>query len=111
MIDENMPHHARRDRQEMRAILPGDRFTLDQTHVRLVHEHRGLKRVSLVLAGQTAKGDAMEFPMYERNHLLESSLVATLPLLQECRYRRARIRNAAILVQAGPARSSFISGM
>ena len=80
MIDENVPHHARRDRQEMRAIFPGDRLPLDQTHVRLVHEDCGLKRVPLPLAGQTAKGDPMQFPMYERNQTGEGTLVAFSPI-------------------------------
>jgi hypothetical protein len=79
MIDQNVPHHARRDRQEMRAIFPGDRLTLDQTDVRLVHEDGSLKRVPLALAGQTAKGDPMQFPVDERNQPGEGILVAFSP--------------------------------
>ena len=94
----------------MRAIFPGDRLPLDQTHVRFVHKNRGLKGVSLALAGQTAQGDAMQFSMYERDDLLESSLVATLPPLKKRRYRRTGVRNAAILVHSGPCFPWLLGG-
>ena len=40
MIDEQPPHHVRRDGEEVRAVLPPHAALVDQLQVGLVHERR-----------------------------------------------------------------------
>src|SRR5262249_20858174 len=49
-IDENAPHHLRRDGEELRAVLPLRAPLIDETQIRLVHERGWLQRVALPLS-------------------------------------------------------------
>ena len=46
VVDEDAPHDARRHGEEVRAIVPGNGFPVDQPDVRLVDEGRGLEAVA-----------------------------------------------------------------
>ena len=78
-IHQNATHESRRHRQKVRAILPVDVLSVDQTQVSLVHQRRRLQAVTGPLTSHAAAGDAMQLPLHDRNELLERRLVAFSP--------------------------------
>lgn len=52
LIDQDAPHHLRRDGEEMGAILPFHRLLVDQAQVGFVNESRCLQSVAAALAPQ-----------------------------------------------------------
>ena len=50
VVDEDTPHHLRRDTEKLRAVLPRHTILTYKADVRLVHQRRGLKRVVRPLA-------------------------------------------------------------
>ena len=51
-LDQDLPHGMRRDRAEVRAVLPAIRLVLHQAEVGLVDERRRLQRLARPLAAQ-----------------------------------------------------------
>jgi hypothetical protein len=66
----------------MSPVVPGDRFRIDQSQIRLVDERCGLQAVIGALAADVALGDSMKLGVDERNQPLEGILVALRPLGQ-----------------------------
>jgi hypothetical protein len=60
VIDQNTPHHPRRDRKKVRAVSERDSIVLDKANVGLVHQGRGLKRVVGPLATQLRGRESFE---------------------------------------------------
>lgn len=79
MIDENLPHHAAAQRQEVQAIVDGQRFALDQPEERFVDESSGLERVTWSLMRHVMNGDPVKFAMNERNELVQRRVIAATP--------------------------------
>ena len=46
VVDQNPPHHAGGDAEEVRAIAPLDLPLIDEAHVRFVDERRRLQRMT-----------------------------------------------------------------
>ena len=67
----------------MRAIVPLDRFSIDQTKKRLVDECRRLEAMARALTRHAALRDPMELVMDERDQSLERTMVALAPLEQQ----------------------------
>ena len=61
VVDEDAPHHLSGDPEKMRAVLPVLASLIDQTHVRLVDQCRGLKGVVPALLPYVAPGHPMQF--------------------------------------------------
>ena len=97
VVHEDAPHHASGHREEMRAIVPRDCLAVDQADVRFVDERRRLKAVSVPLPRHAASGDAVQFPVNERNQLLEGGFVASAPVQQQCGDARGVVGDTAIL--------------
>ena len=90
VVHEDVAHHPGTDRKEMRAVVPRHALDVDQAEVRLVDQRRRLEAVPRVLASRVSPGDLVEFPMYERNQLLQGPLVALPPSEQQAGdFRRA----------------------
>lgn len=79
VIDEDATHQAGGHREEVRAILPVDALHVHEPYVRLVHQRRGLKRVTRPLTPHAPFGDAMKLVLDERNEPLERCRVAFPP--------------------------------
>ena len=97
MVHEDVPHHASRHGEEMRAIVPGHLRRVDEPDIRLVDERRRLEAVPRALARHAAPRDLVQLPVDERNQSLEGGLVAFAPLQQQVGNRRGMVGNAPIL--------------
>lgn len=97
VVDKDAAHDARRDGEEVRAILPRYVLGIDEPEIGLVHERGGLKTMPGPLAGHAAPRDLMEFLMDERDQPREGFLVALPPGQQQSGDVRGFLRNAFIL--------------
>ena len=78
-IHQHATHQPRRHRQKVRAILPFDVLSVDESQVSFVYQRRRLQAVARSLTGHAAAGDAVQFPLHDRNELFERRLVAVSP--------------------------------
>ena len=83
VIDENAPHQAGRDAKKVRAILPADAPGVGQSKKRLVHQRRGLQRVSAPLAAHVPSSQAAQLRLHERQQPLERAIIAVAPRPQQ----------------------------
>ena len=101
VVHEDATHHAGRHREEVRAVVPGDVFRVDQPEVCLVDERRRLQAVSRAFVGHVAPRDLVELLVDERNQSLQGVGVALAPFEKQRGDVRLTRRDAAIL---GPFR-------
>ena len=80
MVDEDAAHHTSRYREEMRAVLPLDRFAVDQADIGFVDECGRLQAVPHALSGHAAARDLVEFLMDERDQSLAGVVVSLAPI-------------------------------
>lgn len=66
VVHQDATDGLRRQRVEMRAILPGRVVLSEQSHERFVDQQRGLKRVTFVLTTHRRLGDAMQLRVNQR---------------------------------------------
>jgi len=97
VVDQNAPHHAGGNRQEMRAVLPRDIFGIDEPEIRFVDQRRRLKAVPDALSGHAPSGDLVKLALYERNQSVEGGLVALTPSEQQSGGLGRMVGNVAIL--------------
>ena len=71
------------NRKEVRAVVPRHALDVNQPEVGLVDQRRRLQAVSSVLPSRVSPRNVVEFPLYERNQLLQSFLVALTPPEQQ----------------------------
>ena len=82
-VNEDAPHHLRRDGEELRTILPGRAALIDEPDVRLVHERGRLKGVVRPLAPQVRRGAATKLAIHEHQHTLARLEIPGGPRVQE----------------------------
>ena len=70
-LDQNLAHRMRRDRAEVRAVLPPSRFVLHETQIRLVDERRGLQRLAGTLAAQITRGKPPQLLVDDRQQRID----------------------------------------
>ena len=108
MVYQDAPHHAGGDRQEMRAVVPFNCLSVDQTEICLVDECRRLQAVSAALARHAGSRDSMELLVNERNQSLEGVGVALAPFEKQSGDVGLTLGDTAIL---GPFRRfKFLAG-
>jgi hypothetical protein len=76
MIDQDLAHHLRGNRQKMHPIALIGLFLLDQPGVGFVDQGRGLKRMAGPFAAQMAVSDFTQFGLDQRNQIVQGGLVA-----------------------------------
>jgi hypothetical protein len=81
-VDQDAPHQSRRHREKMGAVPPVHLLDVDQPHVRLVHQRRGLQGVIRRLAPHAAPGNALQFGMDKRRQPGERRLIPFSPRQQ-----------------------------
>ena len=96
MIDQDPPHRARRNGEEVRPILPRDRVRIDQPHVRLVNERRRLQAVPGAFTSPASLRDPRQFAMHERHEALERAPVPFAPLPHQVGDVGPSVGNAAM---------------
>src|SRR6476661_7379352 len=82
-INEDATHQAGTNRVEMRPILPIDALHVHQPKIDLMNQRGGLKSVARLLRGHVPPGQAMEFAIDNRHELLERTIVARSPGLEQ----------------------------
>ena len=98
-LDQDLPHRVRRDRAEVRAVLPALRAVLQQLQVRLVDERRRLQRLARALALEIVRGEPPQLGVDQRHQRLERGLVPVRRAIDEYVERR-QVALAAALVHA-----------
>jgi hypothetical protein len=78
-VDEDAAHALRAEREEVRAVLPGDLPDLHEPQVRLVDEGGGLECVPGRLTPHPGVGERAELAVDERHQPLERDVVAVAP--------------------------------
>jgi hypothetical protein len=85
-INKDTTHEPRGHRQEVRAILPLDILSVDQSQIGLIHQGRGLKAVAGPLSLHAPPGDAVQLLLHQRNEPLQRGLVAPSPCQEKPGY-------------------------
>jgi hypothetical protein len=84
MVDENVPHDARRDGEEMLPVVPFRSSVRDEAHQRFLHQRRRVDRLPREPA-KLPPCDPMDLRLNQRKQSLERRAVALLPFGQEFR--------------------------
>jgi hypothetical protein len=79
VIDEDTAHRASGHGQEVRAVLPRDILSADQSKIGLIDERRRLNTVAGALVTHLPPRDLMKLSIHKRNQLLERGLVTLSP--------------------------------
>jgi hypothetical protein len=61
VVNQNAPHHLRRDAKKMRAILPSDALLAQEAQIGFMDKRRRLKGVVLSLATKVRRSSATKF--------------------------------------------------
>ncbi len=97
MVDEDAPHHLRRDGKEVRAVLPRRALLIDEPQVGLVDQRGGLQRVAIALAPQPGRRALMQLPVDGRHQLVTGRDVAAGPRME----KPGHVAGPLLLVHAG----------
>ena len=83
MIDQDVPHHLRAHREEMRSILPIRDFTTSESQICFVNQGRRLQGVAILFTPRVPVCDAAQFVVNQGSQLFERRRVAVLPIVQQ----------------------------
>jgi hypothetical protein len=75
MVDEDPPHHSRRQREEVRTALPVNLSLPQQPQIGFVHQRGRLECVALAVMTKLACGALPELTVDERQQLLLRVLI------------------------------------
>jgi hypothetical protein len=95
MFDQDPPHDAGRDAQEVGTVSP-IHIRCDQPEVGLVYERRGLQGVSRLFASKLPASEPAELGIDEGNQASVGLLVAGAPVLEQL-HDRFRVHSGALL--------------
>lgn len=87
VLDQDPAHHARRDAEEMRAILPVH-IRVDQPQIGFMDQRRGLERMSLGLAPELSPRQPAQLRIDERNQPVVRPIVPEPPFAQQLGHPR-----------------------
>jgi hypothetical protein len=79
VIDQDVPHERRGEREEVRAIPQADAATLHEAQIRLIEERRGLERMTRRFAPHMPPRQLTQIPIDQRHQPLERRVVALPP--------------------------------
>ena len=82
-VDEDTPHHPRRNRKEMHTALPSPlRRHSPESKVHLIDECRGLQRIACLFPSHVPARHAVQLFVDFGSQTVQSSLIAFAPRLQ-----------------------------
>jgi hypothetical protein len=85
VVDQDTTHHFRRQREEVRAILPIGVTLVDESQVRFMDQSRRLQEVSRPLPTKAHRRPTAEFLMNHTNQFIARSQIASTPRVKEAR--------------------------
>jgi hypothetical protein len=83
VIDEDSPHHPRRNREELRTVLPLRARLRREPQIGFVDERGWLKRVVSALASEMRGCPLSQFPIHEPHERLAYLKVTLVPRAQQ----------------------------
>ena len=83
VLHQNAPHHLRRHREEMGAILPLHALIAHEAHVRLIHQRRRLQAMAGTLAPHVAARQPVELVIHDRGQPFERTRVSVAPRAEQ----------------------------
>ena len=86
VVDEYAAHHLRGHAEEVRAVLPLHLRLVNEPHVRLVDERRGLQGVADALAPQVARRELAKLAVDDGQQLVQDAAVAVRQAHEEPRH-------------------------
>jgi hypothetical protein len=85
VVDKDAPHHVRRNRKEVRAVLPPDLPLVDELQIRFVDKGRGSERVVGALAAQVGARQPAQFVVDGVDQTTSCRLIARTPSHEQVR--------------------------
>src|SRR5436305_10152784 len=82
-VDQDPPHHAGGDGEEMGPIPPVDGLEIAEPQESLVHQIAGLQSRPLPLAVEIAPRQAAQLAVHQRCELLQRAFIASPPILEK----------------------------
>ena len=79
VVEQDAPHQLRGDPKKVGTILPLDLPLINQPDKSLVHQGRGLHRVTRTLSPHVASREPMQLVVHQRQQLSQRRLVALAP--------------------------------
>src|SRR5262245_21710357 len=107
-LDQDLPHRVRRDRADVRAILPAFGAIFQELQVGLVHERRRLKRLPRTLSLEIVRRQPPQFAVDEGHQRLERGNVPACRPLEELVELRL---TGAFPASRAPFRRRAVSGV
>jgi hypothetical protein len=86
MIHQNLPHEARRNREEVRAVLPPHAAQVDKAQVRFVDKGGRRQRVVGPLRAQSTPRDSTEVLIHNRHESAVRGPIAPAPRHEQPRH-------------------------
>jgi len=86
MVNEDVTHHLRGDRQEVRSIPPARTLIADQAKVDLVHQRGRLQHVAWLLTAESRRRPPAKLLVNHGDKLISSSEIASLPSAEKPRH-------------------------
>jgi hypothetical protein len=86
MIDENLPHQSRRNREELRAVLPSYASQVYEAQVRLVDERGRSERVIGPLRTQSPARDPTQIVIHNLDQPAGRDPIALAPRYEQPRH-------------------------
>ena len=82
-VHQDASHHPRRDREEVRAVLPLHLVGGGQPQIDLLDERRGLECVMWAFAAHVSPRQQAQLVMHERHEPIEGGCFAATPCQQQ----------------------------
>jgi hypothetical protein len=98
VLDQDPAHHARRDAEEMRAILPVH-IRVDEPQIGFMDQRRGLERMSLGLAPELSPRQATQLCIHERNQPVVRPIVPEPPFAQQLGHTRRIVYPSLVVLR------------
>ena len=83
VVDQDAPHHLRRDAKEVAPILPGYSILSNQPHEGFMDKRRRLERMILTFASQVGPRSPPQLVINERQHSVARRDVTFPPRLEQ----------------------------
>ena len=91
----------------MRPVLPLDALDIEEAHIRLVDERRGLQGMLAAFAAHMTASDSPQLVVDERNELIERGPIAAAPGQEQSGWTRRLLRTREVTSSWPPSEPSW----
>lgn len=104
IVHQDAAHDLGAGGHEMRTVQPVRALAVDQVQEGFVYQRCGLERVALRLCRHVVLGDAMQFPVQQRNQFLERVPIPGAPGVEQAGDVLPRLLFLHVLETSVPAK-------